>query len=415
MTAQPPPGNQAQPRAHPPAGLAALLRHRPFRRQFTARAVSLTGTALAPVATAFGVLKATGSPAVLGLVLASYSLPMLLLMVVGGVWADRLPQHRVMMAADTVRFGTQTSFGLILIAHHAPLGVMMALQATSGVAAAFAQPATLGLTTATAPEGAFQQASALLAVTNNVTGVIGPALGGVLTETVGAGWALVVDGLSYLGSALLLSGLDVGASRRPATGFLAEVRQGWAQVRNRSWLWSSIGFFALFNLVYAVFTVLGPVQLHGRRDGALLWGVVMVAVNIGSLCGNALALRTTPRYLLRWPRLLQLAAIPLIIALAVGGSPVLLAGGAFLMGLAMSFPDALWFTALQQEIPAEAISRVSSFDLLGSTALRPVGYSVAGLLVASPTRSLLVTAAVFAAAILATFAAPGTRHLTRAS
>jgi hypothetical protein len=73
----------------------------------------------------------------------------------------------------------------------------------------------------------------------------------------------------------------------------------------------------------------------------------------------------------------------------------------------------LWFTALRQEIPADAISRVSSFDLLGSTALRPVGYSVAGLLVASPTRSLLVTAAAFAAAILATFAAPGTRHLTR--
>src|SRR5215472_15302915 len=94
------------------------LRHRPFRRQFLAEAISTTGTSLAPVAIAFGVLSATGSASTLGLVLLAFSVPMVVLMIAGGVWADRLPRHRVMMSADLVRFITQCVFGAMLLTHH---------------------------------------------------------------------------------------------------------------------------------------------------------------------------------------------------------------------------------------------------------------------------------------------------------
>jgi MFS family permease len=391
------------------------LRHKPFRRQFTAQAISMTGTTLAPVATAFGVLDATGSATALSLVLASFAVPELALMVVGGVWADRLPRHRVMMTTDLARFVAQTAFGVCLLTGWAPLGALMALQLLNGVASAFNRPARLGLTKATAPAGMFQQTSALLAITDDLTGTLGPLLAGVLAASIGPGWALVFDGATYLSSGLLLAGLRLPWPERTQAGFREEVREGWLQVRKRAWLWSSVAFFALFNLVYATFMILGPAQLHSRHGGAVQWGIVAAAMAVGSLCGNALALRITTRYLLRWPRTMQFAVIPLIVALALNAPLPVLIVGALLMGLVASFPDALWYTALQQEVPGPAISRVSSFDVLGSFAGRPAGYMLAAVLLRiGSARSLLAMAVVFFLATAATLAVRDTRHLTRA-
>jgi MFS family permease len=390
------------------------MHHKSFRRQFMAQAASMTGTTLAPVAMAFGVLDVSGSATALSLVLASYAVPELALMVVGGVWADRLPRHRVMMMTDLARFVAQTAFGVCLLTKHAPLAALMAFQVVNGVANAFNRPARLGLTKATAPAGMFQQASALLAITDDVTGIIGPLFAGVLAASIGPGWALVIDGGTYLGSALLLAGLRLPWPERARGGFREDVREGWMQVRKRAWLWSSVAYFALFNLVYAIFVILAPAQLHSRHGGALQWGAVAATMSAGSLCGNALALRVTTRYLLRWPRAMQFAAIPLIVALALNAPLLLLVVSAFLMGLVMSFPDALWYTALQQEVPGPAISRVSSFDVLGSAAGRPVGYMLAAVLLRiGSAKSLLAIAVVFFLATAASLAVRETRHLTR--
>jgi len=390
------------------------LRHRPFRHQFIAQAISMTGSTLTPVAVAFGVLHATGSAKALGLVMAAYSVPMLVLMLAGGVWADRLPRHRLMMTADLVRFATQTTFGLLLITGQTPLWALMALQAVGGAAQAFANPAILGLTTATAPPDSLQQANALLAVTRDVTGIAGPLLAGGLTVAIGAGWALVIDGVSYLGSAWFLSRLRLPPVVRKETGFLTELRDGWREVSQRDWLWASICYFAVFNLVVSMFFVLGPARLAGVQNGALSWGAIIAALSVGTLCGNTLALRMMPHYLLRWPRVLELLAVPVIVALAIGAPVWALVVASFLMGVVMAFPDALWFTAIQQEVPEEAISRVSAFDFFGSFTLRPLGYALAAALVGvGASTSLLALAAFFAVVTLATLLAPGVRNLAR--
>jgi MFS family permease len=390
------------------------LRVPAFRRQFTAQVISMVGSTLTPVAVAFGVLHNGGTVADLGLVMAAYSVPMLVLLLVGGVWADRFARHRVMMASNLVRFGTQTTFGVLLISRHNPLWAMMALQVLNGSALAFEKPATAGLTAATAPAALRQQANALIALTRDITGIAGPVIAGAMTVTIGAGWALLIDGTSFLGSAYFLSKLRLPAvSRRPGS-FVSEVVGGWREVAGRPWLWISICYFALFNLVFGMLLVLGPARLAARPAGALGWGSVLAALSLGALAGNAVALRITPRYLLRWPRVTQLLVVPMIVALGLGAPVIALAATAFAMGFVMTFPDALWLTALQQEIPRDAISRVSAFDSLGSLVLQPIGYTLAAVaLSAGATRSLLGVALLFALATLVTLAVPGLRNLTR--
>jgi MFS family permease len=397
-----------------PARMMAPLRHRPFRRQFLAQTISMTGSALSPVAVAFGVLAANGSASALGLVLAAHSVPNLVLMAAGGVWADRLPRHQLMVATNLVRFVTQTTFGVLLIVGHHPLWALMVLQAIGGAAQAFSAPARLGLTAATAPAGSVQQANALIAVARDTADIAGPVLGGVLTVTIGGGWALVIDGISFVGSAYLLSGLRLPAVARKPRRFFTELRDGWYEVSRRSWVWATIGYFSVFNLLFSIFLVLGPARLAETSKGPVGWGAIMAGLSVGTLSGNALALRFAPRHLLRWPRLMGLLVLPTIVALALGAPVGWLVGSAFFMGLAMSYPDVLWFTALQQEIPEDAISRVSSFDYLGSFVLRPLGYSLAAAMVALGARSsLLVFAAVFLATTLASMLVPGVRNLRR--
>jgi MFS family permease len=383
------------------------LRHKPFRLQFAARTISMIGTTLTPVAVAFGVLQTGGSATTLALVLGANSVTLLVFMLAGGVWADRLPRHRLMLASDLTRFATQTTFGLLLITEHNPLWAMMLLQAISGVAQAFHNPATIGLTAETAPAGFMQQANALIAVTGDITGIAGPLIAGTLTVTIGAGWAIAIDGLSFLGSAVLLSRLRLETPSRRSSDFLAQLREGWREVRHRDWLWSSICWFAVFNLTYAVLMVLGPSILARNPSGALVWGVIAAALSVGTLCGNALALRLMPHYLLRWARVAELiGVIPILVALAIGASEPLLIASAFLMGVVMAYPDVLWFTALQQEVPEESLSRVSAFDHLGSFTLRPVGYTIAAALIGTIAFGLLN---------LASLAVPGTRSLSRAA
>jgi MFS family permease len=291
---------------------------------------------------------------------------------------------------------------------------MLSAQVIAGAATAFEAPANLGLTAVTAPPGSLQQANALLAVTRDVTGIAGPLIAGGLTVTIGAGWALVIDGISYLGSALLLFGLSLPPVTRQPTRFLTEIRDGWREVTKRSWIWASILYFAVFNIAFSIIVVLGPARLAGSAEGALGWGAVMAGMSVGTLTGNALALRLTPRYLLRWPRVAELLALPMIVALALGAPVPVLVVAAVLMGAAMSYPDALWFTALQQEIPEQAMSRVSAFDFLGSFALRPVGYTIAAVLVVVGAKtSLLALAVVFTMVTLLSMLAPGVRNLTR--
>jgi MFS family permease len=392
------------------------LREAAFRRQYFARAISQTGGAVAPVALAFGVLAATGSPAALGIVLAAFSVPQLVFMLAGGVWADRLPRQRIMMTADAVRFITQTTFGVLLLTGHAPLWAMVLLEIAAGTASAFSFPATLGLTSDTVKPDQLQSANALLALTLDMTNTVGPLVAGVAVAFSSAGWVLVFDGLTFAASVSILAGLRLPPrAPRERQSFFGDLRDGWREVRTRTWVWLSIVYFMVFNLVFAAIDVLGPASVAKRPHGALAWGAIAAALSAGQLLGNSMALRLRPRRLLATSRWWELLAVPLCVALGLNAPLPALIVGAVLAGVSFSFPDALWFTALQQHIPEQAISRVLSFDAMGSFVLRPLSYTTAAAAVAGlgvgPT--LIGGGVVIALFSMGTLLVPSIRTLTR--
>ena len=145
------------------------LRARPFRLLFAGRAVSSFGDRLVPVALTFAVLHLTGSLSDLGLVLAAQTVPLVLFVLLGGVWADRLPRQRVMLASDLVRFATQGASAVLILDGTARVWQLAALQALYGMADGFFTPAANGLVPQVVAAEDLQPANALLGLSESVT------------------------------------------------------------------------------------------------------------------------------------------------------------------------------------------------------------------------------------------------------
>jgi MFS family permease len=161
--------------------------------------------------------------------------------------------------------------------------------------------------------------------------------------------------------------------------------------------------------------VLGPVIAKEHLGGATAWGLLLTASSVGFIVGGLLALRIRPRRILLAATLGFLLTIPFLLALAGPLSLGVLIALAVLAGIGVETFGVLWDTAVQQEIPQDKLSRVTSYDALGSFALIPLGLAVAGPLAdAIGTReTILAAAAISLTATLAVLLVRDVRTLPR--
>jgi MFS family permease len=394
---------------------ATLLREPQFRRIFLAQSISTLGDSVAPIAIAFAVLATTHSASALGFVLAARTVPLVVFVLVGGAWADRLPRKSLMVASDLIRLGTQGAFALLLFLPASALWAMIVLQAVNGAASAFFRPASSGLVQEAVPVGERQSANGLLSATNNITTIVGPIIAATLIALVGNGWAVGIDAASFALSALFLSRVIVPPRAvKERTGIFREIAEGFHVIVHSRWLGLMILSFSEFQLfLLASYTVLGPVIALESYNGATTWAIVTSVTGVGAVVGDLLSLRIKPKHPLLVANIVGLAAAPLLVALGLGTPLPVLIACAFVFGIAFSIPTTLWFTAMQDNVPEHLISRVSAFDWMGSTALRPLGLAIVAPIAAlvGPAIVLFVSAGVTVATIVGVTVHPSVRGL----
>jgi predicted MFS family arabinose efflux permease len=374
---------------------SAALRERDFRLLFLARTASLLGSSFAPVALAFAVLDDLGgSPTELGVVLAAAWVPQILLTLVGGIWADRLPRNLVMVGTDLTMFAVQATVAILLLTGTAELWHVLVLQAVRGSADAFFWPAAAGLTPHVVSESRLQEANALLRLSNSMTRIVGAAAAGVVVAAVGAGWALAFDATTFLVSAAFLVRLRLPRTlHAKGQDLVRELREGWDEFRSRTWLWAIVLAASLGNLGFgAAITVLGPTIADRDLGGAAAWGAIVSSEAVGFLLGGLLSLRIRPERPLVVALLGMLLTGPLFVLLAVAAPlPLILAAGV-VAGIGIEVFGVLWDTALQQHVPRDRLSRVAAWDQLGSFIVIPIGLTIVGPVAAAVgvTNALLV-------------------------
>jgi MFS family permease len=252
---------------------------------------------MAPIGLAFAVLNTlNGSTTELGLVLAARAIPNAAFVLLGGVIADRLPRHTVMVTSNIASMATQGTVAALLLTGNARVWQLIVLSALNGTSAAFFFPASQGIVPQTVPEAMIQQANALLRLALNAANVLGAALGGALVAVAGPGWAIAIDAASFGVAALFTSMLSLPEIvRERAPNIVRELAEGWNAFRSRAWLWSIVAQFSILNAVFVgAFQVLGPVQANAHYDGARTWGLILGAEAAGLICGGLVMLRARP-------------------------------------------------------------------------------------------------------------------------
>ena len=365
----------------------AVFRNPTFRTLLAAQTVSLAGDSFGTLAIAFGVLAHSSSVGDLGLVLAARTVPLVALVTLGGVIADRWPRRRLLVLTNVARCGSQGLLALMILLDHAPLAMFVACAVLHGAASAVAQPTLTAYLPDAVPRHQLQHANALIAVASSAVAVGGPAAAGLTVAVAGSGVALAVDATTFAVAAVLFACTSTraaapGPSR--AGGLVNELKTGWAEVRGRRWLWMSIGCSSLLQLgVLGPLLVLGPLVAQESLGGSSTWGWLLAASGAGGVAGGlaALRLRTTHRVLLS--ALLPLGLAPTLLLLAQPGPVAVLAAAQVVGGAAITMAMTCWETALQHHIPGHLLARVAAYDWLGSTAMRPIGLLLAGPLAAT--------------------------------
>jgi MFS family permease len=399
--------------------LFGALRERQFRLLWVGQATSTLGDGLVPVALSFAVIQTlNGSATDLGLVLAAHMLPLVLFVLAGGVWADRLPRQMVMLVSDVIRGAVQATMAILLLSGSAELWQLVMLVAIYGTAEAFFQPAATGLVPATISAERLQQANALLGLSRSTAFVIGPAVAGVIAATTNPGIVFVVDAATFAVSATSLALLRLPRSRREGErkSFFADLKGGWHELVAHTWLWVIVAWAATYlGIVVAPFMTLGPIVAKESLGGAAAWGLISAGWGLGSLAGGLLALRWKPVRPMLTCTLLVLLIAPAVALLALRAPAPLIATAQAMGGAGMGVFGAVWMTTLQQHVREEALSRVSAWDWMGSFLFLPLGLVVAGpvseLIGISKTLWISVTWAVLST--LAVLLVPSVRNLRR--
>ena len=399
------------------------LGDRRFAWYFTARTVSTAGSVMVPVALAFAVLHVDSSAGALAQVLGVRTLALVVFLLVGGVVADRFSRIVVLQVSHVLTGLSQAAAAALIISGHATLTQLTVIEGINGAVSAFTMPAMMGIVPLVVDRRRLQEANALLSFSRSGLGIVGPAVAGLLVVGVGPGWALAVDAVTYavaiiaLAQIRLPSRAEEGRGHRPS--MVSELREGWGEFVSRQWLWVIVVAFGITNAIHVgVIGVVGPlVAKTTPAIGEAGWGLILSAEALGTVLMTLMMLRLRFRHPLRAAMIAaSLICVPMaVLGLAPAVIPVAI--GFFVAGAAVEIFGVGWSTALQEHVPIEVLSRVSSYDALGSFVAMPIGTFLYGWLATSIdlTDLLMISAVVYGVVALSALLSPSVRNLGRAA
>jgi MFS family permease len=429
------------------AGPRALLAQRDFRLLFVGRCVSLLGDGAFLVAVAWQAYTLSNAPTALSLIGIAMTMPLIALLLLGGVVSDRHDRRRVMLSADAVRAVLLVTMGALALSGALRLWHMMAIVAVYGAAQAFFDPASDAIVPELLPPWQLGEANALEQMVRPLAlRLAGPAVGGMLVGAFGPGAAFLADGATFVASAAALWAMSPRAqARAPASASAGaggqarssasapgqsarsrgqsgphtatrDLRDGWRYVRGNVWLW---GTFASAGIAYLLFMgpaeVLLPFMVKNVLGGSgVQLGLVLGAGGLGSVaCALAMTHSGLPRQGMRF-----IYAVWALATLAVAGYglatamwQLMLASLAF--NLLETAGTIVWATMKQRHVPGELLGRVSSLDWLISIGLLPLSLALTGPLSAAlGVRTTLIAAGMLGAmATLGGLLLPGMRRV----
>ncbi len=359
------------------------LRHRNFRLFFGGQSISLIGTWMTRIATAWLVYRLTGSAWLLGIVGFCGQIPTFLLAPFAGVWVDRLNRRHVLVVTQTLAMVQSLALAGLTLSHRITISEILALSVFQGLINAFDMPGRQAFMVQMIEDRQdLGNAIALNSSMVNMARLVGPSLAGLVIAGFGEGYCFLIDGISYVAVilSLVMMRLPQFAMKPTIVPMIEQLKEGWTYVSQFAPVRTILLLFAIVSLMGMPFTVLMPIFaakiLHG---GPHTLGFLMGAVGTGALIAAiSLAMRKS---VLGLGRVIAMSAAIFGAALVVFGMSRLLWLSLVLMvitGFGMMRGMAASNTIIQTIVPEDKRGRVMSYYTMAFVGMAPFGSLLAG-------------------------------------
>jgi len=370
--------------------MARVMSLRDFRLLFTGATTSLLGDQFALIATPWLVLKMTGDPMTLGIVLALEGIPRAVFMLLGGAITDRISPRLVMLISDIIRFVLTSLMAFVVFTGTVQIWMLYAFGLGFGLVAGFAIPAENSIVPMLVEEQDLQAGNSIMMGITQLAGFIGPTVAGILigrfsSSSLGIGLAFAIDALSFAVSTVSLWLIRTGNQHQSS-----EKENVWASILTGvKFLWDDKVLRLMFVVLMAVnFLLIGPLLvgipvLADQRlpEGAVAFGMLMSAFAGGNLAGYLIA-GSLPRpsgAAMRMIMIFLIAAFGAVIG-ALGFIPSTWVdfGLLFLLGLGNGYIAIILFTWMQTRTPKDMLGRMMGLLMFSSSGLVPISQAISG-------------------------------------
>lgn len=359
------------------------LRYRNYRLFISGQLISLIGTWMQTVAQSWLVYRLTGEASMLGFVAFAGQIPVFILATVGGMAADRMRPHTLIVITQSTSMVLTLVLALLTLTGHVQIWHIVTTSILLGVVNAFDIPARQVFVAQTVARLDLMNAIALNSSMFNGARIIGPAVAGLLVATVGEGWCFLVNSASYLAviAGLLAMRLD-GIQRARASEGGSAILEGFRFILGAKPVRDLLVLLGLLSLMGMPYSVLMPIFadqiLHG---GPKALGLLMGTSGVGALAGAlSLALRRSPRGLGRWIAVSAMGFGAALVAFSFSRSLPLSVMILLPVGFTLMVEMASSNTLIQMMIPDALRGRVMSVYSMMFMGMAPIGALLGGTL-----------------------------------
>jgi predicted MFS family arabinose efflux permease len=352
------------------------FRHRDFRLMWLGACASTIGTFVQQFAQSWLVYDLTKDPFYLGLDLFLGQLPIILLSLVGGVFADRMDRRKMLLGSQYIQMICAFALAALFFTHTVRIWEILSLSFIVGLGQSFGGPAYSALLPTLVPVEDLANAIAMNSIQFNLARVLGPAIGGLAYATLGATWCFAVNGVSYLAVIATLMMIQVRfVPQKSKEAILKSMREGIGFIRQREGL-STLVFLAFVTTLLG-FSLTGflPVivqtVLHG---GPRTYQLLLMSSGAGAIVG-ALIVAASEKlkehgYVVLWTLVVLGAAIT---GFALSRWLLLSCLLIFLSGVALMASASLMLSLVQLIVSDQMRGRVMSVYNLAFRLGIPVG------------------------------------------
>lgn len=348
--------------------------------------VSIMGDMIYEIALGFWVLAFTGSPALMGILMATSLLPGVLIAPFAGVVADRTSRKKLMIIMDLIR-----GFTIILVAAAALMGILQLWMVflagiILGIGGAFFGPAAMSVLPQMVPKEKITNANSLFGVSTTGADILGNSLGGVLYVLIGAPLMFLINGISFIISGISIKFAKIPKNRESritTQNFKSDLREALSFVRKLKGLRYIMILFSIFSfLVHIAVILLIPLFQFTPGLGAAKYGIAVASFTVGVFLGmivlSALNVHPGKR------AALMLASLTVsnlcLILFALTTEFYLMAVLLFIAGLAESVVNVFVLSSIQSVVPDNMMGKVMGLVGTVTMALVPLAMVTGGIL-----------------------------------